>query len=41
MMFVGVFGKIGVLFVIILDFIVGGVFMVMFGMIVVVGILNL
>ena len=41
MMFVGVLGKIGALFVTIPDPIVGGVFMVMFGMIAAVGISNL
>ena len=41
MMFVGVLGKFGALFVIIPDPIVGGVFMVMFGMIAAVGISNL
>ena len=40
-MFVGVLGKIGALFVSIPDPIVGGVFMVMFGMISAVGISNL
>lgn len=39
-MFFGILGKFGVFFIIILDFIVGGVFMVMFGMIIVVGIFN-
>ena len=41
MMVVGVLGKIGALFVSIPDPIVGGVFMVMFGMIAAVGISNL
>ena len=41
MIFVGVLGKIGALFVTIPDPIVGGVFMVMFGMIAAVGISNL
>ena len=41
MMFVGVLGKVGALFVTIPDPIVGGVFMVMFGMIAAVGISNL
>ena len=41
MMFMGVLGKIGALFVTIPDPIVGGVFMVMFGMIAAVGISNL
>ena len=41
MMFVGVLGKFGALFVSIPDPIVGGVFMVMFGMIAAVGISNL
>ena len=41
MMFVGVLGKISALFVSIPDPIVGGVFMVMFGMIAAVGISNL
>ena len=41
MMVVGVVGKFGALFVSIPDPIVGGVFMVMFGMIVAVGISNL
>ena len=41
MMVVGVVGKIGALFVSIPDPIVGGVFMVMFGMIAAVGISNL
>jgi len=41
MMFVDVVGKIGALFVSIPDPIVGGVFMVMFGMIAAVGISNL
>jgi len=41
MMFVGVIGKFGALFVSIPDPIVGGVYMVMFGMIAAVGISNL
>ena len=41
MIFVGVLGKFGALFVSIPDPIVGGVFMVMFGMIAAVGISNL
>ena len=41
MMFVGLLGKFGALFVSIPDPIVGGVFMVMFGMIAAVGISNL
>lgn len=40
MVVVGVFGKVGVFFVCILDFIFGGVFMVLVGMIIVVGIFN-